>query len=188
MTAKYTPESSARHDGILFTWSLAIKECVLIVVFAFLLGGILNYSLVIKSFDSTLKLEIQQKQLAELKAKAKQLSPEVSFVDLVSAKKLYDDGLALFLDARSPEDYKHIHIAGAINLPVTSVVRGEVDLEKVLPDKETILVTYCDGGECDISVELAKELIDRGYSNVYVLGEGYPGWEEAGYPIERSEV
>ncbi|MCL6449408.1 MAG: rhodanese-like domain-containing protein [Armatimonadetes bacterium] len=57
-----------------------------------------------------------------------------------------------------------------------------------IPGQAAMLVTYCDGGECDLSVELAKELIDRGYSNVFVFGEGYPGWEEAGYPVEKGEV
>jgi len=181
-------QSPARQAASKFSWRLAIKEFFLIVVLTFLVGGAFNYSLLLMSFDGTLKGEIQQKQLAELKAKTAQLSPDISFVDLVSAKKLYDDGLAVFLDARSPDDFARGHLPGAVGLPVTSVVAGGVELETVLPDKGAVLVTYCDGGECDLSVELAKELIDRGYSNVFVFGEGYPGWEEAGYPVEKWEV
>jgi rhodanese-related sulfurtransferase len=167
---------------------IAIKEGLIIAVLAFMLGSIFNYSILLKSINGSLIGEIQQKQLNELKVKVKQLVPGIAFIDLISAKKLYDEGLAVILDARSGDEYKEKRISKALNLSVTSVVRGDVVLENILPDKNASIITYCDGGECDIGVELAKELIERGYKNVYVLGEGYPGWEASGYPMEKSGV
>jgi rhodanese-related sulfurtransferase len=147
----------------------------------------LNYTLLLDAIDGTLIDGIHQKQLAELKSKAEQLYPGISFIDLISAKKLYDDKLALFLDARTAPEYQREHISGAINLPVRALVLGDIKLDNVLPDKGALLITYCDGGECDIGLELAKELSERGSNNIFVLGEGYPGWENAGYPMNRSE-
>jgi rhodanese-related sulfurtransferase len=178
-------ESSSRQSRPVFSWKAVIKDCLYFLALAILLGGIWNYSLLLKAFDGTLITEIQQNQLAELKLKAKQLYPGISFIDLVSAKKLYDDRVAIFVDARTSQEYENEHISGAISLPVRALLKGDIEPDKVLPDKEAVLITYCDGGECDISLELSKELSERGYQNIFVLGEGWPGWEAAGYPMDK---
>jgi rhodanese-related sulfurtransferase len=178
-------ESSSRQSRPVFSWKAVIKDCLYFLALAILLGGIWNYSLLLKAFDGTLITEIQQHQLAELKSKAEQLYPGISFIDLVSAKKLYDDRVSIFVDARTSQEYESEHISGAISLPVRALLQGDIEPDKVLPDREAVLITYCDGGECDISLELAKELSERGYQNIFVLGEGYPGWEAAGYPMDK---
>ena len=184
------PSSKSNRNKIQtpFLWSQIIRDSLWIAVIAILLGGLSNYSLVLKSIDGALITEIQQKQLSDLKSKAEQLYPGISFIDLISAKKLYDDKIALFLDARTVPEYQREHISGAINLPIRALVLGEIELDNVLPDKGALLITYCDGGECDVGLELAKELSKGGYNNIFVLGEGYPGWESAGYPMERPEL
>lgn len=164
----------------------AVKEALLIVAVAFVLGSILNFPLLVKSFNSNLVTQIREWQLSQLKAKAQEMNPNIHFIDLVSAKKLFDENQAVFLDARDPDEYSKAHIDRAMGLSVTSAIRGDIPLEEILPDKEAFLITYCDGGECDVSVELAKELVLKGYSNVFVLGEGYPGWETAGYPVMKG--
>jgi len=62
---------------------------------------------------------------------------------------------------------------------------GEIDPGKILPNKDAVLITYCDGGECELALDVANGLSDRGYNNVFVLVEGYPGWEAAGYPVDK---
>ena len=183
------PSSKSTRNKIQtpFLWSQTIKDCLWIVALAILLGGALNYTLLLDAIDGKLIAGIQQKQLTDLRQKAEQLYPGISFIDLVSAKKLYDDKMATFLDARTTPEYQREHISGAINLPIRALVLGEIELDNVLPDKGALLITYCDGGECDIGLELAKELSMLGYNNIFVLGEGYPGWENAGYPMNRSE-
>jgi|GEM_PF-1155286 len=179
-------KSPRNQTHTVLTWSQTIIGCLWIVALAILLGGILNYTLLLDAIDGKLIAGIQQKQLTDLRQKAEQLYPGSSFINLVSAKKLYDDKLALFLDARTAPEYQSAHIYGAMSLPIRALVLGDIELDKVLPAKGALLITYCDGGECDIGLELAKELSERGYNNIFVLGEGYPGWEAAGYPIERS--
>jgi rhodanese-related sulfurtransferase len=182
----YASESSRERPA--FSWRLVIKDCLYIVALAVLLGGLLNYSLLANAFSGTLIPKIQQNQLADLKSKAEQLYPGISFIDLVSAKKLFDDKLAIFLDARVLQEYETAHISGAINLPVREFLMGEIDPVKILPNKEAVLITYCDGGECEIGLDVAKELSERGYHNIFVLGEGYPGWEAVGYPVDKQEL
>jgi rhodanese-related sulfurtransferase len=182
----YVSASSSRHP--VFSWRMVIKDCLYFLTLAILLGGIWNYSLLFKAFNGTLITNIQQNQLAALKSKAAQLYPGISFIDLVSAKKLFDDRLAIFVDARVLQEYETAHISGAISLPVREFLIGEIDPGKTLPDRETVLITYCDGGECEIALDVAKDLSEHGYHNIFVLGEGYPGWEAAGYPVDKQEL
>lgn len=178
-------KSPGNQTRKVFSWSQTLKDCLWIVALAILLGGVFNYTLLLDTINGRLISEIQQKQLVELRQKAKQLYPGITFINLVSAKKLYDDKIALFLDARTAPEYQREHIYGAISLPIRALVLGDIELDKVLPAKGALLITYCDGGECDIGLELAKELSTHGYNNIFVLGEGYPGWEAAGYPMEK---
>jgi len=164
----------------------SFKQFLTIIALACLMGGVINYPFIMKSLGGQLLSEIQKKQLADLKDKAKQLSPHIRFVDLVSAKKLFDEGAAIFLDARSPEEHAEGTIRGSIGVSIMSVVTKKVDIEGVIPDKNAVIVAFCSGGECDVAVEMAKELVDRHYTNVYVLAEGYPGWLNAGFPVAIS--
>jgi len=165
------------------SFGTVLKQCLFLIIIACLIGWVINYQLLSKSFSGELRIEIQKKQLADLKVKAKQVSPGVKFIDLVSAKKLYDEQQAIFLDARSPEEYAKGTIYEAIGLSIMSVVKGSVNIEKLIPNKNALIVSFCSGGECDAGVELAEELAGRGYTNIFVLGEGYPGWRDAYYPV-----
>ena len=105
---------------------------------------------------------------------------------LKDAKKIFDERAAVFLDSRSSADYRDSHIQGARELPLVSLVQNRDLADKIIPDKTAPYIVYCSGEGCDLSVELAKELISLGYFNIKVLGEGYPGWAEARYPVESS--
>ena len=169
-----------------FLWRLIIKDCLYFVALAILLGALLNYSLLANSFKGTLIAKIQQNQLASLKTTSNQLYPGIAFLDLVSAKKLFDDRLAIFVDARTPQEYEAGHISGAISLPVKELLTGVIVPSTILPNKDSVIIAYCDGGGCDYSLEVAKQLSARGYHNIYVLEEGYPGWEAAGYAVVKK--
>jgi rhodanese-related sulfurtransferase len=177
-----SPGASSR---LTLSWRIIIKDCLYFIALAILVGGLLNFGLLANAFNGTLVPKIQQNQLADLKLKYAQLDPGISFINLLYANKLYDDKLAIFLDARSLQEYKTAHISGAINLPARDLLKGIIDPTKILPDKEAVLIAYCDGGECELSLDIAKVLSARGYQNIFILGEGYPGWEAAGYPTDK---
>jgi rhodanese-related sulfurtransferase len=160
----------------------ALKGSLPILLVGVVLGGFLNQELIRASMNGELLKKIGQKQMADLKNK----SGEIPFIALKEAKKIFDERGAVFLDSRSSADYLDSHIQGARKLPLVSLLQNRDLADKIIPDKTTPYIVYCSGEGCDLSVELAKELISRGYFNVKVLGEGYPGWAEARYPVESS--
>ena len=106
---------------------------------------------------------------------------EIETVD--QARKLYDSGEYIFVDARSPEDYEAGHIQGAVSLPVG---RFEEEIEAFLEryPLEASIITYCSGRTCLDSHHLAEFLLGFGYDKVTVFIDGFPGWEAEGHPIE----
>ena len=100
-------------------------------------------------------------------------------IDLEIAKAFYDRGV-LFIDARDDKEFREGHIAGSKLAPAYP---GEI-LRWVTEDDP--VVAYCGGGECDLSMNLAMELMgdDWRFSRVFVFDGGLPQWIEAGYPVE----
>ena len=81
-------------------------------------------------------------------------------------------GAAYFADA---------HLPGAINIPP-----GQVDrlAPALIPDLHARIVVYC-SGSCDSSRIVARELEDRGCSDVRILEGGKEDWVEHGLPVVR---
>jgi len=162
--------------------STLVKESLVILLAGTVLGGFLNQGLIRASMNGELLTRIGQRQMADLKEKA----AHIPFVELKEARRLFNERTAIFVDARSSADYRESHIQGARGLPLVSLIQNRRLAEAIIPDKTARYIVYCSGEGCDLSVELAKELLSLGYSNVEVLGEGYPAWFEAGYPVEPS--
>ncbi len=100
-------------------------------------------------------------------------------IDLSITKEFFDRGV-LFVDARDEKEFREGHIAGAKLAPANP---GEI-LRWATEDDP--VVTYCGGGECDLSMALAVELMgeDWVFSRVFVFDGGLPEWIDAGYPVE----
>jgi rhodanese-related sulfurtransferase len=109
---------------------------------------------------------------------------ELEIREVEKAKSIFDEGSALFVDARSPEDYYGGHIPGAESFPVGQFEEQiEAFLDRHPP--EQAIVTYCSGRTCEDSHHLAQLLNNFGFDNVTVFIDGFPGWEAEGYPVER---
>ena len=106
-------------------------------------------------------------------------------VKLSTAKIFFDTGAALFLDARDASEFEAGHIPGAMRLTREDAL-SEPDRVKELPVRGRPIVAYCDGGECEASLELAQALVGAGYRKVLVYAGGFPEWVAAGYPVERA--
>lgn len=107
-------------------------------------------------------------------------------VDLATAKRLFDSGAALFLDARDPPEYLAGHIPGALRLTRNDAL-AEPERLRELPVRGRPIVTYCEGGECEASADLARTLSESGFRRVLVLPGGMPEWAAAGFPVEKGE-
>ena len=73
-------------------------------------------------------------------------------IDLTIAKVFYDRGV-LFIDARDDKEYREGHITGSKLAPANP---GDI---KRWATEDDPVVTYCSGGECDLSMNLANELM-----------------------------
>ncbi len=97
-------------------------------------------------------------------------------------KRLYDEGVTVILDARSPAEYAEGHIPGAINIPYDELPQYLEALQsEAAPDQS--VVCYCRGLLCDLSDHLATELRLMGYGDVNVFKGGWDEWTEAGHPV-----
>ena len=80
-------------------------------------------------------------------------SANLEMISLEKAKDLYESRGALFVDARHDFEYKMGHIHGAINIALKEIDTHRIRLEGT--PKEKMLIVYCDGVECNSSIELA---------------------------------
>jgi len=123
------------------------------------------------------------KGVISAKSKEDVVVHDLEIDDVVTAKKIYDQGQAVFVDARSEELFKEGHIKGAESLPAGRY-EALIDKFKAAHPLSAYIITYCSGRECDDSHQLAQNLFGGGYTNISVFIDGYPGWKEAGYPID----
>ena len=109
------------------------------------------------------------------------------FLSLAEVSALYQNPEVVFLDARYPEEYARGHIERAMLLPFEAE-EDEYDaywkrIEPLLR-RDTQIVTYCSGTECESSLFLARHLRDvMGYDSVKVFFGGWRRWEDAGLPV-----
>lgn len=67
-----------------------------------------------------------------------------------------------------------------------TVTRGNLEwnIEKMITDKEALIVTYCrKGGRGALAAEVLRKM---GYKNATTLKGGLKGWAKAGYPIQTG--
>ncbi len=107
-------------------------------------------------------------------------------VDLDRTRSLFDRGIIL-LDARDKEEFLEGHIRGARSTPYNAIA-GDLELMEELASHPEPVLVYCGGGNCELSMDLAFELISNGHSRVLVFMGGYAAWDEAGYPVQRGEA
>ena len=107
-------------------------------------------------------------------------SSSSSIVTYEEAKTLHVQPDVVFIDARPPKLYKKGTIMGAMNLPFKQFDSRA----NLLPaDKQTKIVSFCNGPKCKLSHKLAAKLNKMGYSDVVVYQGGYPEWKEKKAPL-----
>lgn len=85
------------------------------------------------------------------------------------------------IDARSKDAYEREHLPGAVSLPHRQI--NEVSTKDL--DRETLLVTYCDGIGCNASTKGALNLARLGFQVKELIG-GIEWWKRDGYPTAGS--
>jgi hydroxyacylglutathione hydrolase len=85
------------------------------------------------------------------------------------------------LDVRGYSEHNVSHIPGAINIHAGYLTNN---LQKLPAEKQ--IVVHCASG--DRSAIASSVLLCAGFNNVSNLTCGFSGWQQAGYPVERSEL
>ena len=101
-------------------------------------------------------------------SQAKGNPQEASFVNITAekAKQLMDtEENYIILDVRTKEEYDQGHIPGAILIPDNRI---DADAEKVLTDKNQLILVYCRSGRR--SKLAAERLVKLGYTNIKEFG------------------
>jgi rhodanese-related sulfurtransferase len=111
-------------------------------------------------------------------------SSRPTFIDIDQAVKIFQRGDGLFIDARHEDEFNEGHIKGAVSLPL-SKLEAHPDLVRGLP-KDTLIVTYCSGEECALSIDLGERLALLGFTNVKVFFSGWLDWKKRNLPIETG--
>jgi rhodanese-related sulfurtransferase len=148
----------------------ALREALILLSASVVLG--VAYSFVT---NKGLFLKAQEIQTVE--------PSNLEMITLATARELFDSKTALFVDARHEFDYGDGHIQGAVNVELKSFDSHRARLTGT--PKSKLLVVYCDGAECNSSIELALKLMDSGFMNVKVFFGGWQEWKSAGLPSEK---
>lgn len=113
--------------------------------------------------------------------------PGVVLITIQEAEDLWAAGETIFFDARGAGLYGEGHVPRARNLPeAESRQKFPADILE-LPRKRA-LVVYCEGGDCQSSLLLAKRLHDEGFKDIRVMTGGWEEWIKAGLPTETGDA
>ena len=111
--------------------------------------------------------------LSVISCKAQEEKTDVTILSIEEAKTiLAEEPDAVFLDVRTPEEFKEGHIPGAvlINFFDENFKEQVEDLDKDKP-----VYIYCRSG--NRSQKAGKILTEMGFKEVYDIEKGYQGWE-----------
>jgi rhodanese-related sulfurtransferase len=110
--------------------------------------------------------------------------PAPAMISRDQAQASFEAGTATFVDARHEFDYKLGHIRGAINIPLRMYEMKKAVLDTIPKSRQ--LVAYCDGEECNSSIELSVKLAKDGYTDVKIFFGGWREWTASKLPIDKS--
>lgn len=110
---------------------------------------------------------------------------EVKLVPADVAYYWYARGEARFADARSEVEFDVSHVFGAVASPAPDG-RKHYDAPNSWP-KDDRIICYC---RCPhhLSSLRAADLIEKGYSEVYAIDEGFDAWLDRGYPVAGTDT
>ena len=108
------------------------------------------------------------------------LQPQIREISIDVAERLFLDSV-LFIDARAEEYYLEGHIPNSIcNDNFESLV---YQIEDFITYKNSFVV-YCSDDDCGSSEDLAYQLQEQGFTNIYLFKGGWKQWVENDLPME----
>ncbi len=100
----------------------------------------------------------------------------IKSISLEAAKAHFKSGSALFADARPYRAYQAGHIRGASHLDPNEFDEWSEQFLNRYP-VDQVVITYCEGVQCQLSFNLAEKLSWLGYEKLYYLKDGWGQWK-----------
>ena len=88
----------------------------------------------------------------------------------------------ILVDVLSHEHFEHIHLPGAINVPLPMMR----ELAPLLFGKDDDIIVYCAGFECTASPTAATILTQLGFTRVAHYAGGIKDWQEGNLPLVHA--
>ena len=148
----------------------AAREAVFLLVISLLLG--LSYN------GITGKGIFDPRHRARPASTSNVQAPEI--IPLERAQTLFASG-AVFIDSRHAYDFELGHITGAFSIPLKS---ADDDIAALTVPRDRTLVVYCDGADCNSSLEIGSKLSLAGFTSVKIFFSGWQAWKQAGLETE----
>ena len=102
-------------------------------------------------------------------------------INIEFAQNLFNEKLAVFVDARDSEDYNSGHIENAVNIPFDYYEDYEDAINNM--DDTFTHVIYCSGEDCSLSMDLADYFFNElAFEKVLIFEGGWPQWRDADLP------
>jgi rhodanese-related sulfurtransferase len=105
-------------------------------------------------------------------------------ISLEQAKKMHAEGM-IFVDVRSPRQYKKRHIQGAKHLYLKDAFTEQNLLE--IGNRQTVLIVYCNGAHCLMSSKAARKAVAWGFTQIKYYRDGFRVWRKDGNPLGYGE-
>lgn len=107
-------------------------------------------------------------------------SDAITDVDVSAAQQIVEDGNAVILDVRTPEEFAGGHLPGAININVES---SDFATKVAGLDESTETLVYCRTG--NRSGVATDAMADLGFTDMSDLQGGIEAWAAAGEQVVR---
>lgn len=111
--------------------------------------------------------------------------PGLRLITREEGEELWRAGGAVFIDARKEAEFREGHVPGALSAPAAEAEKSLPQGVLALP-RGAVLAVYCEGGDCQSSLLLAKRLHDGGFQDIRVMTGGWAEWTKAGLPREKA--
>lgn len=164
------------------TWRQDLAWAGLILGLAVFVGLAQQWTLVRLSWQGELAARLEQMR----EQVRKEQFQGVKTVNLEQAYTLFQQGQALFIDARTPEEYAELHIPRALHLTLERLAESKGQAVAGL-DRDREIVVYCGQVSCNSALKVAEKLQTLGFTRVAVYLGGFRAWDEAGYPADTDK-
>jgi len=101
---------------------------------------------------------------------------QIKQISIIEAQNLLKSREAFFIDLRPTDSFNISHIPGSLNFPAEIIYGMLARFSQQIPIEAKIILYGTDAEDTGPS-EVASLLHMMGYSSIYVLMEGWSGWE-----------